>query len=64
MDLYKDSPKAKGKKVETYLFETANVKANYIILVDVSNFDVLDFFEDHADKIDHLICDGVFEPDS
>ena len=50
-ELYQDSLKARDKQVESNI---VFVKANSIILIDVSNS-----FNDLDVKIDHLIGDGI-----
>ena len=62
-----------GNKVEYHsnTLEEANVKANNALvtnnsnpLISIESLDVLNFFEDPNEKIDHLISGGVIGPDN
>ncbi|XP_039687091.1 uncharacterized protein [Medicago truncatula] len=61
VDLYQQSLKNKGKKVETHYAYNDGDDADYDIYgdLDTTPLDIGDFFEDPNGKIDHLIGDGT-----
>ncbi|XP_039688731.1 uncharacterized protein [Medicago truncatula] len=61
VDLYQQSLKNKGKKVETHYAYNDGDDADYDIYgdLDTTPLDIGDFFEDPNEKIDHLIGDGT-----
>lgn len=59
VDLYQESEKNKGKKIETHFaYEDDDFDYGPI---DVTHLDVADFFADPDGNIDHLIGDGVLK---
>ena len=53
VDLYQASIKDKGKNIEVNFLDDDGDGG-----VDLTHFDVSDFFEDHTGDISHLIGDG------
>ena len=58
VDLYQASIKDKGKNIEANFLDDDGDGG-----VDLTHFDVFDFFEDHTRNISHLIGDGHVNPD-